>query len=238
MLSVRCFDIAELKIPYNKSMLRGVLLDVDGTLVLSNDAHALAWVQAFMHHGYKITFDDVRPLIGMGGDKLIPKLVPDLTADSAIGEKISSYRSKLFLSEYVPNLKPAPGSRELILKLHQEGMKLIFASSAQAHELEALLRAAQVDDLLKESTTASDTEDSKPDPDIVGVALDKLNLSAPETIMIGDTPYDIQAANQCGINVIAVRCGGWKDRELAKAIAIYDDPNDLLANYATSPLAR
>lgn len=217
-------------------MIKGVLLDVDGTLVLSNDAHAQAWAEAFERFGYKVAFDQVRPLIGMGGDKLVPKLVLGLNKDSGIGKEISEYRSKLFLDKYAPGLQPAPGSRELVKRLQREGLKLIAASSSGKEQLSALLAAAGVDDLLHEATTSSDTDQSKPEPDIIHAALEKLGLPPGQVLLIGDTPYDLEAAAQAGVEVIAVRCGGWSDPELAGALAVYDDPADILANYGSSPL--
>lgn len=211
-------------------------MDVDGTLVLSNDAHAHAWVEAFARYDFKVNFEQVRPLIGMGGDKLLPQLVPTLNNESGIGKDISHYRSKLFLEKYAPGLEPAPGSRQLLLKLRAAGLKLVVATSAKDHELSALLEAAGVDDLLHETTTASDVEQSKPEPDIVHAALTKIGLPPSETIMLGDTPYDIAAALQADVDIITVRCGGWKDADLAGSLATYDDPADLLAHYDDSPL--
>lgn len=212
-------------------MIKAALLDVEGTLVLSNDAHALAWVSAFAHFGYQIDYGKVRPLIGMGGDKIIPKLVPDLASAPDITENISKTRSQIFLNEHAPGLEPAPGSRDLVLFLKSKGLKVMIASSAKAEELSALLKAARVDDLLQEVTTSGDADESKPAPDIVHVALSKLGLSGPQAIMIGDTPYDIQAANSAGVALIAVRCGGWDDADLKGAIAIYDNPTHLLKNH-------
>ena len=217
-------------------MVQGILLDVDGTLVLSNDAHALAWVEAFAEHGYTVEFDAVRALIGMGGDKLIPHLFPSLSKESGPGKTISEYRSRLFLDKYAQDLKPAPGSRELVERLLHDGLKLIVASSAKDSELEILLRAANVEGLLTEATTSSDTDGSKPEPDIVLVALDKIGMTGSEVVMLGDTPYDIEAAAAAGVAVIAVRCGGWNDADLRGAKAIYDDPADVLASYETSPI--
>lgn len=212
--------------------MKGVLLDVDGTLVLSNDAHAKAWVEAFDKFGYTIKFTQVRQLIGMGGDQLMPKLVPELDSESGTGKQISDFRSQLFLNKYAPDLKPALGSRELVMRLQSDGLKLIIASSATETELASLLKAAKVDDLLKEATTSSDAEQSKPEPDIIHAALKKLGLPPKETVMIGDTPYDLEAAAQAGVELIGVRCGGWTDPELAGAAAIYNDPADILANYS------
>lgn len=216
---------------YNKKVTKGVLLDVDGTLVLSNDAHARSWVEAFARFGYEIRYRDVRKFIGMGGDKLIPKLVPSLNSESGTGKDISEFRSELFLQKYGPKLKSAPGSRKLVERMLGAGIRLMVASSASAKTLEALLEAAQVNDLLNKATTSDDADKSKPDPDIVHAALEKIGLPPDQVVMIGDTPYDIEAAGTAGVRLIAVRCGGWKDEDLAGATAIYDDPADVLDNY-------
>jgi HAD superfamily hydrolase (TIGR01509 family) len=217
--------------------LRGVILDVDGTLVLSNDAHAHAWVEAFRDEGGRdVPYARVRPLIGMGGDKLIPTIAPDLSSDAGLGKRIAAAHDHLFLDRYAPHLHPAPGARELVERLHTVGLKTVVASSAKRDELAALLKAARVDDLLRETTSASDTKESKPDPDVVGAALKRIGLRADECRMIGDTPYDVEAGGRAGVPVIAVRCGGWTDAGLHGAIAIYDDPADLAAHLAESPL--
>lgn len=218
--------------------LQGVILDIDGTLVLSNDAHAEAWVEAFKDFGYEIKFEQVRPLIGMGGDQLVPKLVPELSAEEGKGKEISDYRKKLFLNKYAPNLTPTHGTRQLVERMRDDGLRLIIATSAKSEELSVLLKSAQVDDLLDEATTSSDAETSKPAPDIVEAALSKLNIPPDSVVMLGDTPYDIQSANAVSVDVIAFRCGGFKDSELAEAIAIYNDPADLLAQYEHSPMGK
>lgn len=217
--------------------LQAVILDVDGTLVLSNDAHAQAWVESFATYGYDVPFEKVRPLIGMGGDQVIPKMVPGLNDEEGDGKAISQKRKELIMEKFGPTLAPAQGSRELILRMQQDGLRLIIASSATSQELSILLKAAQVDDLLEEATTSSDAEASKPAPDIVEAALKKLKMEPSQVLMIGDTPYDIQSAKGAGVGLIAVRCGGFDDQQLKDAIAIYDHPGDLLAHYDTSPLS-
>jgi HAD superfamily hydrolase (TIGR01509 family) len=216
---------------------QGVLLDIDGTLVLSNDAHAQAWVQAFAEHGYDIPFDRVRPLIGMGGDQLIPQLVPELNPEEGTGKAISDRRKALVLNEFGPNLTAANGSRALVSKLKDSGLKVVAASSATTEELNLLLKAAHVEDLLQTATTASEVENSKPSPDLIEVALDKVQVEPSQAILLGDTPYDIQSAAKAGVGVIALRCGGFPDEQLSGAIAIYDDPADLVAQFDRSPLA-
>lgn len=218
--------------------LQGVILDVDGTLVLSNDAHGQAYVDAFAELGYDVPFERVRPLIGMGGDQVIPKMVPGLTDEEGDGKAIASRRKELIISRYGPKLLPANGARELVQHMKDAGLRLIVASSATSQELQVLLKAAQVDDLLDEAITSSDAETSKPAPDIVEVALSKLKMEPSQVLMLGDTPFDIESAGGAGVGVIALRSGGFDDAVLAGALAIYDDPADLLAHYADSPLGK
>ncbi|MBE9184680.1 HAD family hydrolase [Microcoleus sp. LEGE 07076] len=218
--------------------LQAVMLDVDGTLVLSNDAHAQAWIEAFAAFGYDVPFDKIRPLIGMGGDKVIPKMVSGLSEEEGDGKKIAQRRKELIINRFSSTLDPAPGSRELVLKMQHQKLRLIIATSATADELSGLLKAARVDDLLDEATTSSDAEASKPEPDIVEAALSKLQVEASQVVMLADTPYDIEAASKCGVGVIAFRCGGFDDASLGGALAIYDDPADLLADYDNSILGK
>lgn len=217
--------------------LSTVLLDVDGTLVLSNEAHAEAWSRVFRAHDYDITPEQVRPLMGMGGDKLIPTLVPGLRSSEGEGKTISSERQRLFLEEYAPHLAAAPGSRALVERMQQAGLKLVVASSAKPEELAVLLKIAHVDDLLHTSTTSSDAEESKPAPDIVEAALQQASARPETAILIGDAPYDVESAGKAGVRVIAVRCGGFSDGALSGALAIYENPADILTHFETSALA-
>lgn len=215
--------------------IKGVLLDVDGTLLDSNDAHAHAWVEALNRGGHNVSFVRVRGLIGMGSDNLLPTLI-GVEKESPEGGRLSEWWSEIFESKYLPELKPTPGARELVARMKGEGLKLVVASSAKKDMLGALLDIAGVKELVEDATTSSEAEHSKPDPDIVLSALKKVGLPPEEVLMLGDTPYDIEAAGKAGIGVIALRCGGWRDEELAGAIAVYEDPSDLLARYTSSPL--
>jgi HAD superfamily hydrolase (TIGR01509 family) len=214
---------------------RGVILDIDGTLLDSNDAHAQSWVQTFGEFGYTVTFEAVRPLIGMGGDKLLPKLT-GVEADSELGEQMSARRRKHFLELYLPKLQPFPAVRELLQTLSGRGLSLVVATSAGGEEVKPLLRQAGIADLIDEKTSSSDAEESKPAPDIVEAAIERSGHEPSELIMLGDTPYDVEAAERAGIDIIALRCGGWPDSKLTGARAIYDDPADLLAHLAESPI--
>ena len=215
--------------------IKGVLLDIDGTLLDSNDAHAQSWAEIFQRHGFDIPFDRVRPLIGKGGDKLLPELT-GIDHESEKGKQLSGERKELFKRGYLPKLRPTRGARDLVKRLKEEGFGLVVATSSSGEELDALLGQANVDDLIGRATSADDGE-SKPDPDIIQAALKKGKLRPEEALMIGDTPYDIEAAKRAGVATIALGCGGWwGDEALSGAVAVYDDPAALLAALERSPL--
>jgi HAD superfamily hydrolase (TIGR01509 family) len=213
-----------------------VIFDVDGTLVDSNDAQARSWVDALKEFGYSVPYEKVRPLIGMGGDKVLPETI-GVQKDSEIGKQISKRRSEIFKEKYLPNVKPFPDAQKLLDRMSKQSLKLAIATSAQPDELRPLLQIVGAADLIEDKTSARDVKSSKPDPDVMQVALKRVGYPPNEVVMIGDTPYDIEAARKVGVGTIAFRCGGWSDSDLAGAIAIYNDPADLLAHYDSSPLA-
>lgn len=219
----------------SQSHYRAVLLDMDGTLIDSNAAHVNAWVEALREHGHQVSEKDIWPLVGMGGDNLLPRAV-GISKESEEGKKISERRGEIFKTRYVPGIQPFPGVRPLLERLREDGLRLVIATSSPGDELEKNLEIAGIADLLEDSTSASDAGRSKPDPDIVKAALDRLDLPAGEVVMLGDTPYDIEAAGKAGVKVVAFRCGGFRDDDLKGALAIYDGPADLLARYGESPL--
>jgi HAD superfamily hydrolase (TIGR01509 family) len=219
------------------SEVRAAILDIDGTLLLSNDAHARAFVDAAAEMGIGVDFEIVRSLIGMGSDKLVPKAF-GFEAESEMGKRLDELKGKFFRERYLPGLKPAPGARPLLERMREEGLRLVVATSAGKNDLKLLLDAAGVRDLIEDATSAGDVKSSKPDPDVVLAALKATGEPPEAVVMLGDTPYDIEASNRAGVRIIAVRCGGWTDAELRGAIAIYDDPEDLLAHYAESVFAE
>jgi HAD superfamily hydrolase (TIGR01509 family) len=207
--------------------LQGVIFDVDGTLVDSNDAHAKAFVEAFREFGFEIPFEKVRRLIGKGSDKLIPELIGRY--DPAIAER----KTAIFMERHLPALRAFPGVEPLLQQLKTMKLKLAVASSAADDELDALLELAHAKPYLDATTDAGDAGRSKPDPDIVLAALAKLGLPPARCVMVGDTPYDAEAAHRAGVAFVGVRCGGWADADLRPALGVYDDACDLLRQLET-----
>jgi HAD superfamily hydrolase (TIGR01509 family) len=218
-------------------MWKTVLLDIDGTLLDSNASHAHAWEDAFAEQGYHIPFNTIFPIVGLGGDKLLARLTPGLSDKEGVGKEIAQRRKEIFQQRYLPTVKPTPGAGELVRRIKQAGMTPVVATSAENDELHALLQAAGVADLMEEQANASDASGSKPDPDIVQAALEKSSSAHQESIMIGDTPFDIEAARKAGVAAIAFKSGG-HDADLEGALAVYENPADLLAHWDESPLGQ
>jgi HAD superfamily hydrolase (TIGR01509 family) len=214
---------------------RALIFDVDGTLVDSNDAHAAAWAEALRDFEIDRDVDAIVPLIGMGGDKLLPRMA-GVTADSELGRQIGARRAELFRSVYFDHIAPFPGVRDLFERLRDDGVRIAIASSAgstKPDELAALLELARVRDLVDRRGLAAPGEvaSSKPAPDAVDAALGRLGLAPGAALVVGDSPFDIEAATGAGLRTIAFRCGGWGDRDLEGALIVYDGPQDMLSDY-------
>jgi HAD superfamily hydrolase (TIGR01509 family) len=209
------------------------LFDIDGTLIDSVDLHARAWQETLAHFGFTVPYEEVRAQIGKGGDQLMPVFVP---ADqlARLGDRIERHRGELFKAEYLPQVKPFPGVRDLFMHIKADGYAVGLASSANADEVGRYKELADIADLVDAETSKSDVDCSKPCPDVFEVAVDRLAIEPERALVIGDTPYDAMAARRAGVRSIGVLCGGFPERDLRDAgcLAIYRDPADLLARYA------
>lgn len=219
-----------------------VIFDVDGTLVDSVDIHARAWQEAFDHFGKHVAFDAIRAQIGKGGDQIVPHFLSPREV-SAIGDKLEKFRGEIFKRNYLPQVRSFPGTRDLLQRLADDGVKLALASSAKAHELKHYIEIARIGDLIDAKTAAGEVENTKPDPEIVRVALEKLGKPAPEKVrMVGDSPWDVEAAHAAGIACVAVLCGGFPEADLKRvgADGVFKGPTDVIENYqrfrATPPI--
>jgi HAD superfamily hydrolase (TIGR01509 family) len=218
---------------------RAVIFDVDGTLIDSVDFHARAWVDAFAAFGHSVAFDRVRRQIGKGGDQLMPMFL-SREEIAQTGKALETHRGDLLKERYLPQFRPFPKVRELIQRVLADGTQVALGSSAKEDELAEYKKIAGINDLIDAETSSDEAEHSKPCPDIFEAAVAKLGITdLSKILVVGDTPYDAQAASKAGLRTIGLRCGGWSEEKLRAAgcIAVFDDPADLLARYDASPLA-
>ncbi|MGI4799525.1 MAG: HAD family hydrolase [Janthinobacterium lividum] len=219
--------------------IKAVLFDIDGTLVDSNDYHVTAWEEAFSTVNACFDRQIIHDQIGKGTDMLVPTLLPDMDEDGE--EQLGEAHGEAFKSKFLNKVKPFPMARELLERVRQAGQQVVLASSASKAELKHYLDLLDASGIVSETTCSDDVENTKPAPDIFATALKKIApLSADEVIVVGDTPYDIEAARKCGISAIGLRSGKFTDTVLqeAGAVALYDDVAALLQDYDQSPLAN
>ena len=217
-------------------MLKAILFDIDGTLVDSNQSHILAWQQALRDAGHEFDESTIHDQIGKGADNLVPALLPGASEEEA--ERLGDAHGRIFKERYFDQLRPFPGARDLLARCKEAGYKVVLASSATGEELDHHLELLGARELVDGFTSADDVGSSKPSPDIFETARQKAGVSADEALVIGDTPYDIEAARKAGMRTIAVRSGRFDDRALSDALAIFDDVAELLARFDASPLSR
>jgi HAD superfamily hydrolase (TIGR01549 family) len=204
-------------------MPKAIIFDVDGTLV----------------DGHTIPFDDIRSQIGKGGDQLMPVFLSQAELERD-GASIERRRGDILRQTYLPQIKAFPGVRELFMRIKADGVRIVLASSAKSEELQTYKALARIEDLVDAETSSDDAERSKPHPDIFAAAMERLpGVDRHDVLVIGDTPYDAQAAGKAGLRTIGVRCGGFPDDSLQRAgcVAIYDGPGELLLEYDDSPLS-
>jgi HAD superfamily hydrolase (TIGR01549 family) len=220
-------------------MIAAAIFDIDGTLVDSVDLHAAAWQMALERFGKNVSLEKVRRQIGKGGDQLMPVFLSPIEL-KRFGAELEQYRSELFKRKFLPRVKAFPAVRQLFERIRQDGKRVALASSAKGDELKTYKKIAGIDDLIETETSSDDAERSKPYPDIFHAALAELGDVAPDAVLVvGDTPYDAEAAGKANLRTLGLLCGGWSDNDLRKAgcVAIYRDPAELLELYDESPLA-
>jgi HAD superfamily hydrolase (TIGR01509 family) len=217
---------------------RGVLFDVDGTLVDTTYLHAVCWAEALRQHGHVIPMANVHHAIGMSGDKLLSRCLGD-DRDRSADEALDDAHKTLY-KQWWGRLRPLPGAADLLKASRERGLQVVLASSASDEELEALRSAIDADDAIDVATSADDAESGKPAPDILAAALHRAGLSAERAVFVGDAVWDGHAAERAGVPFIGVTCGGTPAGELreAGAVEIWQDPAELLENLAKSAIAR
>ena len=212
------------------------VLDIDGTLVDTNYQHALAWYRAFRRHEIVLPVWRIHRGIGMGGDQLVKSLTDEQT-ERELGDQIRAAESDFYF-ELIDEVAPMEGSRELIVELGRRGHIVVLASSAKQEEVDRYLDLLDAHDLADAWTTSADVEATKPAPDLVNVALERVAGSSGDAVMVGDTPWDVYAARGAGVDTIAVLTGGFGIDELrdAGAIAVFESVAELRSRLDQTPL--
>jgi HAD superfamily hydrolase (TIGR01509 family) len=215
---------------------RAALLDVDGTLIDANYQHALAWYRAFRRSGIVLPLWRIHRHVGMGGDQLVPALVGEVI-DAERGEDIRGARDEEY-SKLIDEVAPLEGARRLMEDLGARGQTVVLASSSPQDEIDHYLDLLDARGLADCWTTKDDVEATKPEPDLVRAALDK--AGAEEGVMVGDTPWDIEAASKAGVETVCVITGGFSEQELreAGAAAVFESVEELRRRLDETALAR
>jgi HAD superfamily hydrolase (TIGR01509 family) len=212
---------------------RGVLFDIDGTLLDTSYLHTIAWWQAFRDAGHEVPMREIHRAIGMGGDKLIPHLIGKDDDDISTGH---AHHYAPFLERLVA----FDGAADLLRECRSRGLTVVLATSAKSWPLDRLRRAIGADDAIEHITDADDVQESKPAPDIVQAALTKSGLAPEQAVMVGDTKWDVESAASCGVACVGMLTGGWSEDELrdAGAAEVYTGPRDLLERLDASVLVK
>jgi HAD superfamily hydrolase (TIGR01549 family) len=211
--------------------MKAFIFDLDGTLVDSNELHVDSWDGAFRHFGKHFPRAQLQAQIGKGSDKYLPEFLSPEEIER-FGKELDEYRSELFQKEYQPRVRPFPQVRTLFEEIREAGGRIVLATSGKKSEAKHYVDLLDIADLISGKTTADDAAESKPEPDILRAALEKLkDVSATEALFIGDTRFDMEAAGKCGMPAIGVTCGGTSESILytTGAQAVFRDPAALLS---------
>jgi HAD superfamily hydrolase (TIGR01509 family) len=217
---------------------RGVLFDVDGTLIDSSYIHTMAWWGAFRQYGHDVPMAAIHQLVGMGGARLVDNLLPS-GRDRDEDEDIMASHGALYASHW-PSLRALDGAKELLGQCHAGGLAVALASSARERDLQVMRSVLDADAFIDAATSANDAKESKPAPDILEAALASVGVDAADAVYVGDAVWDMKAAAALGIPSIGVTCGGIQAAQLrdAGAVEVYEGPRDLLENLGSSVIGR
>ena len=212
------------------------ILDVDGTLVDTNYHHAIAWYRAFRRHFITVPVWRIHRHIGMGGDQLVAAVAGD-DVEARVGDRIREAESELY-RQLIDEVQAMEGSRELIEDLRAQENVVVLASSAKDWEVEHYIELLDAAEIVDAWTTSADVESTKPEPDLIHAALDKVDADG-EAILIGDTVWDVEAAKRAGVDTLAVLTGGFSEQELRDAGAreVYTSVQELRESLARTPLS-
>jgi HAD superfamily hydrolase (TIGR01509 family) len=215
-------------------MPKAVILDVDGTLVDSVYQHAICWHRAFERCGVPVPVWRCHRHIGMGGDQIVPTLAGD-AVESEHGERLRELEGDLF-AELIGEVKPLDGAIELIAALSERGQAVVLSSSAKERDIEHYVGLLEAGGRIAGYTTSGDVDSTKPDPEVIDAALGIAGTR--DAIMVGDSVWDIRAAERAGIGCLGLLSGGFSEGELldSGARAVYSGPGELVGRLSETDL--
>jgi beta-phosphoglucomutase-like phosphatase (HAD superfamily) len=203
-----------------------VLLDLDGCLVASNDAHARAWREALLRFGHSVAAGRVRFQIGKGGSELLRDLVSP-SEHYFLGSAVGSTQTEIYLRRFRREVRPVPGAARSVRAMRRAGLAAVLASSAERKVVERSIALLRLGSTLNGFTCADDVRKAKPFHDVFSLAVDRYRLARRRPVAVGDTPYDVAAAHQMGLACVALRSGGFPEASLRTADWVCDDLADL-----------
>jgi HAD superfamily hydrolase (TIGR01549 family) len=211
------------------------VLDVDGTLVDTNYHHAIAWYRAFREHGLTLPVWRIHRHIGMGGDQLVAA-VAGRRVEERQGDSIRAAQTALY-ADLMGEVQPFADARRMLVLLRERGHRLVLASSAKRHEIDYYLDLLDARELADAWTTSADVDATKPEPDLVVTAVDKVGGGA--AVLVGDSTWDCEAADRAGVPAVAVLAGGFSAQELrdAGAVEVFESIGELCEHLDETPFA-
>jgi HAD superfamily hydrolase (TIGR01509 family) len=220
----------------NPAVVATAILDIDGTLVDTNYHHAIAWFRAFLAHDIVLPIWRIHRHIGMGGDQVVTALCGE-DIERRLGDRVRHAEGEEY-GRLIGEVRTMEGSRELIGTLKERGHVVVLASSAKEAEVDAYLDLLDARELADAWTSSGDVEATKPEPDLVQAALDRVGADAEDAVMVGDTPWDVEAARRAGVGTLAVVTGGFAEQELreAGAVEVFESVAELLERLDETPL--
>lgn len=214
---------------------RAVILGLEGALVDTREASTLSWLVALHDGGHDVSIDLLRHLSGVPSDELL-RVVAGLTAGSPEGKEILRQQERIFRTWYLPRILPFVGARRLLQRMKSDGLRVVALSSGTYEAAPELVRASGVADLLDDVVAADGESRDAALNEIITSISATFGCKRDGIVLVGDSPYDVSAGERAGIDVIALRCGGWTDASLQGAMAVYEDHVHLLSQFQTSPL--
>ena len=214
---------------------RAVILGLEGALVDTREASTLSWLVALHDGGHDVSIDLLRHLSGVSSGELL-RIVAGISADSTDGRDILRQQDRIFRTWYLPRILPFVGARRLLQRMKSDGLRVIALSGGSADAAPELVRASGVADLLDDVVAADGEPRDAVLNEVITSVITLCGCKRDGVVLVGDSPYDVSAGERAGIDVIALRCGGWTDASLQGALAVYEDHVHLLSQFQTSPL--